>query len=137
MGWPDGPVGRGLNGLARPDIRPTDRAWAVRQARWTVQARPGGPAGQKGPSPIGPCLARARAVPCRAGPLLIFSRARRKVVRDLIVQERVSLVCLQETKLSNVSNQLASECLGASFEYAFLPTVNSASGVLLGWRTDA
>ena len=74
MGWPDGPVGRGLNGLARPDIRPTDRAWAVRQARWTVQARPGGPAGQKGPSPIGPCLARARAVPCRAGPLLIFTR---------------------------------------------------------------
>ena len=74
MGWPDGPVGRGLNGLARPDIRPTDRAWAVRQARWTVQARPGGPAGQKGPSPIGPCLARARAVPCRAGPLLIFNR---------------------------------------------------------------
>ena len=74
MGWPDGPVGRGLNGLARPDIRPTDRAWAVRQARWTVQARPGGPAGQKGPSPIGPCLARARAVPCRAGPLLIFMR---------------------------------------------------------------
>jgi len=73
MGWPDGPVGRGLNGLARPDIRPTDRAWAVRQARWTVQARPGGPAGQKGPSPIGPCLARARAVPCRAGPLLIFT----------------------------------------------------------------
>ena len=73
MGWPDGPVGRGLNGLARPDIRPTDRAWAVRQARWTVQARPGGPAGQKGPSPIGPCLARARAVPCRAGPLLIFN----------------------------------------------------------------
>ena len=74
MGWPDGPVGRGLNGLARPDIRPTDRAWAVRQARWTVQARPGGPAGQKGPSPIGPCLARARAVPCRAGPLLIFKQ---------------------------------------------------------------
>ena len=63
-------------------------------------------------------------------------RARRNVVRDLIVQERVSLVCLQETKLSNVSNQLASECLGTSFEYAFLPAVISAGGVLLGWRTD-
>ena len=69
MGWPDGPAGRGFNGLARPDIRPTDRAWAVHQARWTVQARPGGPAGQKGPSPIGPCLARARAVPARCSSL--------------------------------------------------------------------
>ena len=57
MGWPDVPVGRGLHGLARPDIRPTDCAWAVHQARWTVQARPGGPTGQKGPSPIGPCRA--------------------------------------------------------------------------------
>ncbi|XP_066334366.1 uncharacterized protein [Miscanthus floridulus] len=64
-------------------------------------------------------------------------RAWRNVVRDFIVQERVSLVCLQETKLSNVCNQLASECLGTSFEYAFLPAVNTAGGVLLGWRTDA
>ena len=63
--------------------------------------------------------------------------ARRNVVRDLIVQERVSLVCLQETKLSNFCSQLASECLGTSFEYALLPAVNTAGGVLLGWRTDA
>ena len=62
---------------------------------------------------------------------------RHNVVCDFIVQERVSLVCLQETKLSSVCNQLASECLGTSFEYALLPAVNTAGGVLLGWRTDA
>jgi hypothetical protein len=46
-------------------------------------------------------------------------------------------VCLQETKLSDVCNRLANECLGNTFDYAFLPAVNTAGGVLLGWRTDA
>jgi hypothetical protein len=30
------------HGPARPENRPTGRAWAVRQARWLVEARPGG-----------------------------------------------------------------------------------------------
>jgi hypothetical protein len=63
-------------------------------------------------------------------------RARRNVVREFIAQEKVSLACLQESKLSAVSNTLASEYLGPAFDYAFLPAVNTAGGILLGWRAD-
>jgi len=72
-GWPDVLMGPVLNGLARPVNRPTDRAWACKQTRCPIGARPGGTPCQSGPCPYGPCLARARAGPCRAGPLLNFS----------------------------------------------------------------
>ena len=75
-GWPDVLMGPVLNGLARPVNRPTDRAWACKQTRCPIGARPGGTPCQSGPCPYGPCLARARAGPCRAGPLLNFRRAR-------------------------------------------------------------
>ena len=71
-GWPDVLMGPVLNGLARPVNRPTDRAWACKQTRCPIGARPGGTPCQSGPCPYGPCLARARAGPCRAGPLLNF-----------------------------------------------------------------
>jgi len=73
-GWPDVLMGPVLNGLARPVNRPTDRAWACKQTRCPIGARPGGTPCQSGPCPYGPCLARARAGPCRAGPLLNFRR---------------------------------------------------------------
>jgi len=72
-GWPDVLMGPVLNGLARPVNRPTDRAWACKQTRCPIGARPGGTPCQSGPCPYGPCLARARAGPCRAGPLLNFT----------------------------------------------------------------
>ena len=72
-GWPDVLMGPVLNGLARPVNRPTDRAWACKQTRCPIGARPGGTPCQSGPCPYGPCLARARAGPCRAGPLLNFN----------------------------------------------------------------
>jgi exonuclease III len=55
-------------------------------------------------------------------------RARRNVVRDLLAQERATLVCLQETKVSDVTKRLADECLGPSFDYAFMPAINTAGG---------
>jgi len=36
-------------------------------------------------------------------------RARRNVVRDLLTQERATLVCLQETKVSDVTKRLADD----------------------------
>lgn len=56
------------------------------------------------------------------------------VVREFLIQERPFLVCLQETKLSVVSDVLANEILGSDFAYVFLPAVGTAGGVLLGWR---
>jgi len=56
------------------------------------------------------------------------ARARRNVVREFVVQERPTLVCLQETKLSSVCNSLANEILGGPFAYDFLPANNAGGG---------
>ena len=63
-------------------------------------------------------------------------RARRNVVREFLVQERPTLVCILETKLSVICNALANEILGTTFAYDFLPAMNVSSGILLGWNTD-
>ena len=42
MGRPEALLGLVPFGPARHENRPTGRAWAVRQARWPVEARPGG-----------------------------------------------------------------------------------------------
>lgn len=63
-------------------------------------------------------------------------RDRRNVVRDLVSQQRATLVGLQETKLSTICNPLANEILGSMFDYDYLPSLNVAGGILLGWHRD-
>lgn len=63
-------------------------------------------------------------------------RAWRNVVRTLIQTHQPSLVCLQETKLSNICNATAIDILGCPFDYVYLPSVGVAGGILLGWRRD-
>jgi exonuclease III len=46
-------------------------------------------------------------------------RAHRNVIREFLVQERATLVCIQETKLSTVCNSLAIEILGPAFDYDY------------------
>jgi hypothetical protein len=58
--------------------------------------------------------------------------ARHNVIREFLVQERATLVCIQETKLSIVCNSLANEILGPTFDYDYLPAVNVSGGILLG-----
>ncbi|XP_021312672.1 uncharacterized protein LOC8082488 [Sorghum bicolor] len=62
MGRPEALLGLVPFGPARHENRPTGRAWAVRQARWPVETRPGGTQ-----------AIRARVGPCRSGQLLIFT----------------------------------------------------------------
>lgn len=64
------------------------------------------------------------------------AQARRNTVKEFLLQHRPSIVCLQETKISNFCNVLANETLGSLFDYVVLPAVNVSGGVLLGWRTD-
>jgi exonuclease III len=40
------------------------------------------------------------------------SRARRSVVRDIVEQQRASIVCLQETKLESLPNSINIELTG-------------------------
>lgn len=62
------------------------------------------------------------------------SRARRTAVRDVIALERVSVVCLQETKVAVFTAN--NELLGPDFRYSCLPSVGASGGVSVAWRTD-
>jgi len=64
-------------------------------------------------------------------------RARRSVVREFLLQERVSLLCLVETKLNVLNNIMASELMGAAFDYVCLPSDGASGGIIVAWdRTD-
>jgi len=64
------------------------------------------------------------------------SRARRTAVRDVIVLERVSVVCLQGTKVAVFSVNMINELLGLDFGCSCLLSVGVSGGVLVGWRRD-
>lgn len=59
-------------------------------------------------------------------------RARRNVVREFLIQERASMVCLQETKVADLNVTLMNEVAGADFDYCYLPAVGLSGGVATG-----
>jgi hypothetical protein len=56
-------------------------------------------------------------------------------VAELVSQECVSLLCLQETKLHIISDDLVSGMLGSGFDYAYVPAVGTGGGILAASRT--
>lgn len=64
------------------------------------------------------------------------SRARRNVVRELVGQERVSLVSLQETKLDDCDEAMIMDMFDLGCDFSFLPACHTCGGILLTWRTD-
>lgn len=63
-------------------------------------------------------------------------RARRDALGLLVATERVSLLCIQETKLAAIGDRLIMQMLGSSFEYAYLPASRTRGGVLVAWRRN-
>lgn len=63
------------------------------------------------------------------------ARAHRDMVRTVVDQENVSLLCLQQTKLSVINDQVINEMLGPSFAYDYIPAQNTREGILLAWRS--
>ena len=62
--------------------------------------------------------------------------ARRTGVHSLIASASANIVCLQETKLDNVTGRLAMETLGSEFDgYFTLPTDGTHGGILLAWKS--
>jgi exonuclease III len=49
------------------------------------------------------------------------ARSRRVVVAELVAHDRVSLLCLQETKLDVSDEHMLSTMLNESFQYASIP----------------
>lgn len=64
------------------------------------------------------------------------ARAKRNMLREVVAQERVSLVMLQETMLDDCNDAMILDLFGARFDYFTLPTTNTCGGVLLAWHRD-
>lgn len=63
------------------------------------------------------------------------ARARRDTLRVVAGLANAAIVCLQETKLRDISPFMVSEMLGARFtSYVYLPTAGVRGGILLACR---
>lgn len=62
------------------------------------------------------------------------SPARHSAIYQVIAAAGPSLVCLQETKMEDVTADVVRQCLGNNFEnYYFLPAIGTRGGILLAW----
>jgi hypothetical protein len=52
------------------------------------------------------------------------------------MQHRISILCLQETKVANLSVSMINDIMGSDFDYLCLPVHGAAGGVLIAWRSD-
>lgn len=63
-------------------------------------------------------------------------RARRSVVRDIVAQQCAYIMCLQESKVADLSVSLNTELTGTDFDYISLPAIGVAGGAFVAWRRD-
>jgi exonuclease III len=64
------------------------------------------------------------------------SLTRRNVVRDIVQQYRASVICLQESKLEDISTSVNIELTGFDYDFAFSPAIGIAGGAYIDWRRD-
>src|SRR4051812_13690737 len=58
--------------------------------------------------------------------------AKRNVIIGVIRDSGTQLVCLQETKVQNITTPMVRECLGNTFDSFFaLPAIGSRGGILI------
>jgi hypothetical protein len=56
-------------------------------------------------------------------------------VRKLVSSSRVDVVCLQETKMEDISHIMVLQMLGPTFgSYKFLPSVGASGGIFVVWH---
>jgi exonuclease III len=61
--------------------------------------------------------------------------ARQDVVRNLVVASKIDVVCVQETKMEDISCITLICMMGQSFSnFCFLPSVGASRGILVTWR---
>lgn len=61
------------------------------------------------------------------------SHAHREVVREFLQQERVSIVCLSETKVDVLHQAMANDIMGSGFDYLCLPADGASCGIIVAW----
>jgi exonuclease III len=63
--------------------------------------------------------------------------AKRDSVREVVDSLRVSLVCLQETKMAVIDRFAVNQCLGPSFDgFDYLPAEETRGGILVAWNSE-
>ena len=61
-------------------------------------------------------------------------KEKRRVIKDVIKSQKVDLVCIQETKIQEMSNGLVKSLgVGRCLEWGFLNSRGTAGGVLVFW----
>jgi exonuclease III len=65
------------------------------------------------------------------------SGAHHDVVRELVIEEHISLVCLQETKMHVITDYDILQVLGLGFEYFYLPASQTRGGILVAWHSSS
>lgn len=63
-------------------------------------------------------------------------RACRVVIHEFLIQERVFALCLVETKLDVLSPSMATDLMGARFDYVCLPFMGASGGIVVAWSHD-
>jgi exonuclease III len=80
---------------------------------------------------------------CRIDPAKILiwnvrglnSAARQDSVRTIVDASRADIVCIQETKLSVMTNRVLLSALGSDFsEFFVVPAAGASGGILVAWR---
>ena len=62
------------------------------------------------------------------------SDTRQRTVREKVSESQCSVVCLQETKLQDVSMNIVRQCLGNTYEsFFYLPAAGTRGGILVAW----
>jgi len=56
------------------------------------------------------------------------------VVRQLVEEQRVSLVSIQETKLDSYDHTIIRDMLGSDFDFFDLPASHTCGGIVLAWN---
>jgi exonuclease III len=63
---------------------------------------------------------------------------KREVVRRVIAMHKSDIICLQETKLSQMDVRILIQIVGSQFTYFIVvDAINIAGGILLIWKINA
>jgi hypothetical protein len=62
------------------------------------------------------------------------ARSHRSTLRDLVVIDRPSIVCIQETKRHVISNYDIAQFLGVGFDYFYLSADQTRGRILVAWK---
>jgi len=63
------------------------------------------------------------------------STARQDSLRSILASTRADIVCIQETKITDMNQRILLSALGSDFsEFLTVPSIGASGGILVAWR---